>query len=952
MARQIGRVEYVETTATASIQPPLPSHVAGNFLLVFAVGDNVITAFTATGWTIGGQLQSGGTTTSACRAGWFYKIAASSAETITITSASTTWCATALCYEGVHATTPIDVSNGNGIAIAANPGTATAFAAASVTTTTANALVLWTMFNSLSTPSPFPGVRTVSAHDTGAIGLGIGMIPQAVAGATGTLDFYTEDHVATTQNSVSFTIALRDSATPTVLPAYLDKAHATMLTPFRGITASVRGETVNATNTNVFTNLSHIARGQSKAVFHYKTVGAVFTDITAAANNVTTGDFTLLNAGFGVNDYIAFCSDAPFGGLSGVSTVAGAGGTFAWQVFDGTTWNPITVTFGSWVTTTWTTFTWPAATVGVKWSMVIDPAILRKISSIWKPATLNGVTGYWIRNVFTAVPTTNATFSYIVPSEGGVSYDALAAAADTGGNPFHNSASSTPSVYAATLPGLSGTYRTLGTGIAPFTPTGKTIVGTWTFGTARDYIDAGARQELSGVCLSLIDATWNDRTYYIGGYGAKDTYQNERNVYALQWDAVTKTYNNGNPQVNPTTFSHVGIFARQIRGAGIQYYNQCVAYGIPKLSGGTSANPITNREFLDTFAIDYYYPIPLIRKNECIIPIQIGGGDAVKVVLDSLPLTFPKLTTEPNAFATEQYCSYHYDSAYLGLIFDGRAGDIIKITNSPLQSESRWRFEFLATATNTCTWDFKGTSVINAKVTLKPVTTFDLMTFRQCEISSIVGCTVTNSTFSTSTLITAGTGTTLTGNTFDATTGAAALDIAANTEMALVTKATFSNNATYGLRLTSSTAQTYTFDNIQFSNNTKDLYVAATTGTVIINLINGSSIPTYISAGATVQINNTRTLTLTGLIAGSRVAVISTNGTADNYEDDTEVAGTTNSGTTFTYDYNWTGVATVVNIKVIHTTKGLVEFPNISLGANGVSLPIQPATDRQYENPA
>jgi len=169
------------------------------------------------------------------------------------------------------------------------------------------------------------------------------------------------------------------------------------------------------------------------------------------------------------------------------------------------------------------------------------------------------------------------------------------------------------------------------------------------------------------------------------------------------------------------------------------------------------------------------------------------------------------------------------------------------------------------------------------------------------------------------------------------------------------TNCTFVGGGGHAIRVTST--GTFSLSNNQFTGFGVDGSTGAAIlndsgGLVTINITNGGSAVTYKNGvGATTVINNTRTLELTGLIAGSRVAVISQNGTPDNYEDDTEVAGTTNSGTTFTYDYNWTGVATVVNIKVIHPSKGLIELPNISLGANGVSLPIQPTTDRQYNNP-
>jgi hypothetical protein len=756
MARIKGVLEFVETTAAASITPPLPDHDIGNLLLVFVVADGVDTTFTTTessaGWNIGGQQQSSGLTTSACRAGWFYKTASSVDELFVVNSTSTTWAATAICIEGAHASIPIDASNTNGVLINANPGVSVAFSAASIDTATINTLVFYTMFNSLSAPSPFPGVRNVSEHDTGAISVGIGMIPQAVVGATGTWDFHTEDHTLTTQNSVSFTIAIRDSATPTVLPAYLNKNHAQILTPFRGIVASIRGESTNATNTNIYTNMPALGKSKWKRVMQYDSSTATFYNadsLTTTANDASTGDFILFNNSPvpGSGDYVAFCKDTPFASISILPTTAGAGtAVFTWEVLRGTTWTAVTATWGYWVTTTLTNNTFPALTIGQVHSMILTPADLRKLFSIWKPSTLNGVTGYWMRCLFpaTGTLTTNPTYTYIIPSEGISFYDAFANVADTGAVPFHNSTSSTPSVYATTVPGLSGTYWNIGSSIAPYTATGKIIIGTWNFGTPRDYIDAGARSELSGISMALIDSLWNERIYYIGGYKAKDTYTNQRGVYALQFDALTKTYNEYFNSV--TNISKIGVFARQIRGAGLQYYSQCVAYGVPILSGGTESNPIINSEFLNTFAIDYYYPLPLIREGSCIIPLQLGGEDPLYLNLDVLLLTFACITTEPDAFSSEPYLNIHVDEGYLGLILEGSDGDVIKITNSVLSSVSTWRFEITEFASTSATYDFSGSTIINANVTLQRVVTFNSMVFSGCPSISVVECDLVNCT--------------------------------------------------------------------------------------------------------------------------------------------------------------------------------------------------------------
>ena len=951
MARIKGITEFVETIATTTVTPPLPEHVSGDTILVFAVADNVVAAFATTGssagWTIGGEQQSAGTTTSACRAGWFWTVADTATESLVLVTGSTTWAVTAIVIEGAHASTPIDVSNGNGILINANPGTATPFQAASVIVANANALVFWTMFNSLSTPSPFPGIRTVSAHDTGAIGLGIGMLPQVATGASGTWDFYTEDHAATTQNSVSFTVAIRDAATPVYLPAYLDKTHAAILSPFRGITASVRGEANNATNTTIYTNMPAMGLKQSTRVFHYDDSLTTFYDVTTAANNATAADLTFFDStnATAVNDYIAFCMNTPFPCISLLCSTTGVGGVFLVEVFNGSTWTSLDtvsttlICWKYWVTTTLTNKIDHSYVVGTVTSLYLSPAAHRKIIGLWKSSTLNSVAGYWMRIRSTTAPTTNPVLSWIMPSEGIGTYDAAAALADSGGNPFHNSYSSTPAIHSATVSGPAGTFLSLGTGIAPYTPTGKLIIGTYVFGSARDYVDTGARSELSGINFYLTDASYRQRFYYVGAYQANDTFQNERNVFALQWDATTQTYSMGNTAL--TEISRAGVAQTQIRGTGADYFNQLVAYGVPKLSGGTSGTPITNAEFLNTFKVDYYYPIPLIRTGVCVLPIQFGGGDALFLNLDALLLTFPRLTTEPNAFASEAYCTMHVDVDYLGLIFDARAGDVCKIRNSVISSDSSWRFEFLATASASATWDFSGTAVINAKVTLKNVTTFNLMTFSTCKSIDATGCTITNSTIKVvpagNDTLTTNASTVISGSAINVTGVTAGNRWASVASPVIFASNAFTGSASTGhaIRITSTAGSPFSFVGNTFTGFGADGSTSAAIfndsgGAITINVSGGGNTPTVRNgAGASTTINNTVTLKVTVVDANTNpipLAQTAIYKTSDNTQLMNQDTATINAG------------SFVVGVKYTILTVGTTDFTLIGAASNTVGV--------------
>jgi len=85
-------------------------------------------------------------------------------------------------------------------------------------------------------------------------------------------------------------------------------------------------------------------------------------------------------------------------------------------------------------------------------------------------------------------------------------------------------------------------------------------------------------------------------------------------------------------------------------------------------------------------------------------------------------------------------------------------------------------------------------------------------------------------------------------------------------------------------------------------------------------------------------------LTLTGLQADTEVRVYRT-------ADDVEIAGIENSGTSFSYDYEWTGSDTNVYIVLHHLDYLPVRYEGQVLGSAGLTLPIQQVTDRQYLNP-
>jgi hypothetical protein len=116
------------------------------------------------------------------------------------------------------------------------------------------------------------------------------------------------------------------------------------------------------------------------------------------------------------------------------------------------------------------------------------------------------------------------------------------------------------------------------------------------------------------------------------------------------------------------------------------------------------------------------------------------------------------------------------------------------------------------------------------------------------------------------------------------------------------------------------------------------------------NTITYITIPTSTSLSA--QQNNlypldvvSTFLNITGMVSGSEVKVY-------RVSDSVLLASIDNtSGSTFTYNYNWIGTDTVVNIIVFALGYQPVRFDNQVLGSTGLSLLVQPVIDRVYNNP-
>jgi hypothetical protein len=195
-------------------------------------------------------------------------------------------------------------------------------------------------------------------------------------------------------------------------------------------------------------------------------------------------------------------------------------------------------------------------------------------------------------------------------------------------------------------------------------------------------------------------------------------------------------------------------------------------------------------------------------------------------------------------------------------------------------------------------------------------------TFKNCRSFVINGSTVSNLVFE----------------------GCEALD--AGTNLSTVQDCSFtSNSAGFPAITTSVTAGTYSLVDCSFSgynasNNQADSAIefTATTGTINVN-VSGGAIPSFKTAGATINFTLSSTLTLTGLQPNTEVRVYDAGTT-------TEVAGVENSGTSEAFSIN------VSSVDIVIHALGFIyqRLEGVSTSSDR-SIPIQQQEDRQFENP-
>ena len=296
-----------------------------------------------------------------------------------------------------------------------------------------------------------------------------------------------------------------------------------------------------------------------------------------------------------------------------------------------------------------------------------------------------------------------------------------------------------------------------------------------------------------------------------------------------------------------------------------------------------------------------------------------GGGDAVNFEIDAGALQFPRIYNR-----TKREINYHGADNAIGISYAGKAGDVIKHTNSVVTSASPYYWEINSAATSAATWDFSGLVVVGATVTLRPVMTFTSMAFSNCLSVTTTGSTVDNCNFAGSKVV-----------------------CSSLANMALVSNCSFTSAGTgHAIEVTGAAAN-ITLSGDPFtgyattngSTGNEAIFVNIATGTVTITIGGGGSTPSIRTAGATVNVVSGATVTFTGLPTGSDIVIL-TAGTST-------ILAQVDAHPSSSYAWGYSGTPTV---DVGFLKPGYVPqyIRGLALSSSDSSIPVSLAADRNY----
>ena len=697
--RDVAITEF--TTAVAGGTANMPDHESGDAIIVFTNKDTA-SAMTQTGTNytaINSQTSAG------AWGGTWYRLATTSAEPAFVA----TWSSETACIVVVSVANAHTSNAPTGVVNAADDSTIPYAASASKTTPSDNCLTLYgCSTDAVQGSTGWPtDIQCLYSGDAGANGVGVGWMFYPTSGTqTSGVQFY-----ANSADDVRiFTVCVEDNGNNSVVPAYVDQ---TSTAPVPLTTLGAAALTFNARAWSLPASLTHTMYGRDfTQVWNFD--GTTYTDETTDMNDTGTGDVALTNTTSGIL-YLGY--SAPFYQMCIDVGTAGTGSpTQVWEYYNGSTW----ATLSGFAGTTATDVSF--ATTGnrvFRWTPPSD----------WSSTSVNSVSAYYIRRRQTANWTIAAILDQGAVNGMGALYDAVASTADSGVNPYHTStALSGP----ATVPdiinqvgneALSGTAIDMDPGY---------LLTTFKYVAPRDLIDCGLYKTHKGVSFGLIDTSNNYKQWTVAAKDGADTIPDGRIVIGIQPTQSVDTAWAAQGSFDAALVDTVITTASSaVAAVAAQFSDLWFVNGVAIMSGGNSTDP---KKFVDltTALVNGSGLFPTVVVNGSAgtfyVPIQMGGGDPSHYAINLASFQFPTQSSEVNKTGT-----WHVDENIVGIEFNGQSGDTMHFTGCTFISDTPFYWRFNASASASADWDFTGSTVANATVTLQDVTTFNGITFNGCD---------------------------------------------------------------------------------------------------------------------------------------------------------------------------------------------------------------------------
>lgn len=509
-----------------------------------------------------------------------------------------------------------------------------------------------------------------------------------------------------------------------------------------------------------------------------------------------------------------------------------------------------------------------------------------------------------------------------------VTFDACTAVADYGLNSFHSTAritadSTNPLTWrgsmvtfaAANRPNLSNKLLCVHTG--PSTP------GQY------QRIRNIASPSGNGIAIGLVSSNGNWKTWHT--HGANTPFGFGRDVPCMIHPSNTNGVIHQSGSYDPASTTGVAFFVSVIPTTATSAWDFYSMWGLDEITlcGGNTGQTMSINGIVGAIQGKEHRGVIQQGENQMIsyMPIRFGnsGVNPINMELDSTAIEFGKFYSLKDKLVN--YCSV---DSFAGLGYCPGSGDIIKHTNSIVSSDDSyyWRIEPGASGAPNANYDFDGLSIIGANpCTLRPVTTYSNMSFSNCGQINATGCYLQDVTIGTS-----------------RSGQISALKVTTGSYLNNVTLTT-TNTGYYGIELVRSGS--YSLNNVQFNGfaANKELYVSASTGNLIVNILNGGDIPGYTISGgsfATVSVLASANLTLTGLITGSEVRAYV--GPAPS---NTEIDGVESSQNYFTLTHSVPGSGGYV---IVHSLGYVPMKIDLNYSATEQVIPVSQQIDRTYLN--